>query len=104
MGKFALAALAFSVAISFVPASAQQAMPGASSPPNATHTKWHRGQGASNRNLMIVTRHVNIALRKLSHDAHDYGGYRVKAVQALQEAKQDLQQAMAYYKAHPTQP
>jgi len=53
-----------------------------------------RGQFGSNQNIAYVRRYVERAIDMLSRDAHDYGGYRVKAINALQSARQQLQLAL----------
>jgi hypothetical protein len=59
------------------------------------------GQQASNNNLQLVSQHIEAAIDGLQRDAHDYDGYRAKAVQALIAARSQIQQALAYQSAHP---
>jgi len=49
-----------------------------------------RGQFGSNQNIEFVRRYVERAIDMLTRDAHDYGGYRVKAIVALQAGRQQL--------------
>ena len=59
-----------------------------------------RGQGASNRKLENVKTVLERAIDMLQHDAADYGGYRVKAIAALQAARDQLAAAITYRDAH----
>lgn len=59
------------------------------------------GEGVSNSNLRFVAEHVNTAISNLQSDNNDYGGHRVAAINDLQTASSDLQQALAFDKAHP---
>jgi hypothetical protein len=52
------------------------------------------GQGASNESILDARRNLESALDALNRDAHDYGGYRVKAIDALQAARSELFQAL----------
>lgn len=56
------------------------------------------GQGASNDSLADARSHVETAIDALSRDAHDYGGFRVKAIDALQAARNQLLQALQFRK------
>lgn len=49
-----------------------------------------RGQFGSNQNIIYVRRYADRAIDMLTRDAHDYGGNRVKAIAALQAARQQL--------------
>lgn len=59
------------------------------------------GQQNSNKNLQAVSQHIEAAIDGLQRDAHDYDGYRVKALASLQAARSQIQQALAYQSAHP---
>ena len=61
------------------------------------------GEGVSNANLRFVDEHINTAISNLQSDNNDYGGHRVAAINDLQTASGDIQQALAYDKAHPGQ-
>ncbi len=69
-------------------------------PQDADVADFVRGQGASNRNVDNVKTVVERAIDMLQHDAADYGGYRVKAIAALQAAHEQLADAIAYRDAH----
>lgn len=53
-----------------------------------------RIQSASNENLEYVNRYVQKAMQMLQADAHDYGGYRVKAIADLHRARAELNAAL----------
>ncbi|MBC5825206.1 MAG: hypothetical protein GIX02_10355 [Candidatus Eremiobacteraeota bacterium] len=55
-----------------------------------------RKQSASNENLELVNRYAQKALSMLQGDAHDYGGYRAKAIGDLQRARAELNAALQY--------
>ena len=42
------------------------------------------------------------AIDELQHDQRDYGGYRVKAIEALRQAREDLMEALKWDKSHPS--
>jgi hypothetical protein len=54
------------------------------------------GQGASNQSIADARSHVETAIDALNRDAHDYGGFRVKAMDALQAARNELIQALNF--------
>ena len=58
--------------------------------PNASTKPWERGEYKSNRNIHMVRRHLEHVIDELQHDQHDYGGHRVKALDLLQQARQEL--------------
>lgn len=57
-------------------------------------------QGMSNRNLLYVRRRIEGLINQLQNDRHDYGGYRVKAIAELQQARQDIIAAIGYQQTH----
>jgi len=59
------------------------------------------GEGVSNANLRFVGEHINTAIDNLQNDRNDYGGHRVAAINDLETASSDIQQALAFDKAHP---
>ena len=59
-----------------------------------------RGQFASNENLEHARTIVERSITMLQQDAHDYGGYRVKAIAALGSARDELTDALQYAAAH----
>jgi hypothetical protein len=60
-----------------------------------------RGEIGSARNLKHVRLRLEQLIDQLQHDQHDYGGYRVKAIAALQQARADLDQALQWDATHP---
>ena len=61
---------------------------------------FERGQFASNENLEHTRTIVERSITMLQQDAHDYGGYRVKAIAALGAARDQLTDALQYVSAH----
>jgi len=51
-------------------------------------------QRASNQNIAYARKYVEHAIGMLQHDQHDYNGYRVKAVQQLAVAREQLLDAL----------
>ena len=62
--------------------------------------QWMRGERGSARNLLSVRRHLEALIDQMQHDQRDYGGYRVQAIQALQQARQDIIAAIEYDATH----
>jgi hypothetical protein len=74
---------------------------GASAMVNAANeAAFERSQTASDKNLIYVRTYLERALDMLRRDSHDYGGYRVKAINDLQAARDQL--ATALTSVHPT--
>ena len=53
------------------------------------------GQNASDNNIRYVRAYVEKAIDMLNRDQHDYSGYRVKAIENLHDARQQLLAALA---------
>ena len=77
-------------------ASAQQ-QPQAQFPVNAQHL---RGNNGSDRNLRVEMRRLEQVIDMLNRDQRDYGGHRVQAIQDLQQARQQLEDALEYDRTH----
>ena len=60
-----------------------------------------RGEAGSARNMKRVRYMLERLIDELQHDQRDYGGYRVKAIASLQQARGDIEQALQWDKAHP---
>ena len=90
----ALAGLLISGVAVTAPAQAQTAIPPLSS-------FAQRGEGGSARNLVHVRHRLEALIDQMQRDQHDYGGYRAAAVQALQQARGDIVQAINYDATHP---
>jgi hypothetical protein len=57
----------------------------------------------SNRNISFMMTILQATIDDLNQDQRDYGGHRAQAVQLLQQAKAQLEQALDYFRAHPNQ-
>ncbi len=62
---------------------------------------WVRPQGASNQNIAAVDGYLQQAVGMLQQDQHDYGGFRVKAIEELDQTRGQLRAALAYFNQHP---
>jgi hypothetical protein len=60
-----------------------------------------RGELGSARNIKHVRAALERLIDQLQQDQHDFGGYRVKAVAAMQQARADLDQALQWDATHP---
>ncbi len=60
-----------------------------------------RGELGSARNVKRVRAALERLIDQLQHDQHDFGGYRVKAIAAMQQARADLDQALQWDATHP---
>ena len=58
------------------------------------------GQVVSDQNLQFVNGNIEAAIDRLSGDRHDYGGHRATAIDDLQQARGDIQSALAYDRSH----
>ncbi|HEY7994003.1 MAG: hypothetical protein ACHQY2_00535 [Candidatus Eremiobacterales bacterium] len=56
----------------------------------------HAGQHQSNQSLVNARQNLEQAIDSLSRDAHDYGGFRVKAMEAMQSARTQIDQALQF--------
>jgi hypothetical protein len=59
-----------------------------------------RGGQSSDRNLAATRNRLDGLIDQLQGDRHDYGGYRARAIAAMQQARADLDQALAFDRAH----
>jgi hypothetical protein len=88
-GILAGASAALAAPISVAPPVATMVpRPGVTGTPNPS--TWHRNDYKSNRNIRNVRRHLEHVIDELSHDQHDYGGHRVKALELLNQARSEL--------------
>ncbi len=78
-------------------ASAQQLPPAGV---NATQQGYQRGGRGSDRNLHNELRRLEGVIDMLNRDQHDYNGHRVQAIQDLQQARQQLEDALEYDRTH----
>jgi len=86
----ASAALAASTTVAPPVATMAPVPPGTAT---AAPKPWHRNDFKSNRNIRLVRTHLEHVIDELQHDQHDYAGHRVKALQLLEQARQELMQA-----------
>lgn len=85
---------AATIAAVLVSAGAAMAAPVVpSTNPNVPSTA-HNGQHTSDQGLKVARRHIVRAIQSLQNDTNDYGGHRVNAIDDLNVARQDLEQAM----------
>lgn len=67
----------------------------------ATTTTPSRGEIGSARNIKHVRAALEQLIDQLQRDQHDFGGYRVRAIAAMQQARADLDQALQWDATHP---
>jgi hypothetical protein len=65
-------------------------------PQDSDISSFLRGQAASNQSIANSRTVVERAISMLQDDAHDYGGFRVKAMGALSAARDQLTAALAF--------
>lgn len=59
-----------------------------------------RREGASARNIVYVRRRLEALMDQLQRDERDYGGHRVAALSDLQQAREQLDEALEYDRSH----
>lgn len=69
-------------------------------PYNANCPNQLRGERGSARNLLEIRRHLEIAIDQAQRDQHDYGGHRVQAINDMQQARQQIEEAIQYDATH----
>ena len=77
-------------------ASAQQ------QPVNPAVMQGLRGGQGSDRNIRQEMRRLEQVIDGLQRDRHDYGGHREQAIDALQQARRQLDEALEYDRTHGT--
>lgn len=60
-----------------------------------------RGEVGSARNMKDVRQRLEVLIDQLQRDRDDFGGYRVRAIAALQQARANLDQALQWDATHP---
>lgn len=93
--KFLAAAAGLGASIAAVSAAIAAPVPvpaGSTPTPSATmQPRMHRRNGAaSNRNIHEIRKHLEHVIDELQHDQHDYAGHRLKALDLLNQARQEL--------------
>jgi len=71
--------------------------------PKAVQGTHLRGERGSARNLLRIRKQLERDIDQMQHDRRDYGGHRELAVDALQKARQQIEDAIEYDRAHPNQ-
>ena len=100
MNDIAQAREDLTMALRFDSNKADAVIPTAARPEDTDLRNFERGQVASDQNLEFVRRYLERAIDMLQHDAHDYGGFRVKAITALGAAREQLVDAIQFRDAH----
>jgi tetratricopeptide (TPR) repeat protein len=77
-------------------------IPGGPRPEDTDISNFVRNQHGSTENLEFTHSYIEHAIDMLQRDAHDYNGYRAKAVAALEAARTQISAAVAYRDSHPT--
>lgn len=69
--------------------------------PRYDYPAWDRnGQAASDNSLIMAQQHAQTWINQLQADGADYGGHRMKAINAIVGAQQELGMAVQYARAH----
>jgi hypothetical protein len=90
---FLATAAGLGASIAAVSAALGAPVPAGSTPtPSATmQPRTHRRNGAaSNHNVHEIRKHLERVIDELQHDQHDYAGHRLKALDLLNQARQEL--------------
>ena len=67
---------------------------------NGVAAQHLRGNHGSDQNLRREMRRLEQVIDMLNRDQRDYGGHRVQAIQDLQQARQQLEDALEYGRTH----
>jgi hypothetical protein len=68
--------------------------------PYAASAQHLRGNRGSDQNIRREYRRLEQVIDGLQRDQRDYGGHRVQAIQALQQARTQLDEALEYDRTH----
>lgn len=60
-----------------------------------------RPEVASGRNIQRVRQMLGGLIGQLEHDQRDYGGWRVRAIASMRQAREDLDKALQWDATHP---
>ncbi|MDP9111000.1 MAG: hypothetical protein M3M96_05165 [Candidatus Eremiobacteraeota bacterium] len=99
-GRLRVALLATTIAIGSLGVAPVQSAPFV---PNAMQQNHLRGERGSARNLLRISKQLERDIDQMQHDRHDYGGHREAAIDALQKARQAIEDAIEYDRSHPNQ-
>jgi hypothetical protein len=91
--------LATAAGVAATLAASKVALAATTTPP--TTQPPSRGELGSARNVKRVRAALERLIDQLQQDQHDFGGYRVKAIAAMQQARADLDQALQWDATHP---
>jgi hypothetical protein len=72
-------------------------------PATSASPTWERGEYSSNYNIRQVRQRLEGMIDQLQHDQRDYNGHRIFAIQYLQKARTQLDQAIQWDNAHHNQ-
>jgi hypothetical protein len=61
---------------------------------------YTRGEVGSARNIAAVRRDLDRLIYQLEQDRHDFGGYRVRAIEEMRRARQNLLNALQWDATH----
>jgi hypothetical protein len=61
---------------------------------------YTRGEVGSARNIADIRHALERLIDQLQHDQRDFGGYRVRAIEHMQRARQDLVSALQWDATH----
>jgi len=92
----AAAAMAATLAASQGVLAQTPAQPTQPTPPTRT-----RPEIASARNMQRVRQMLGGLIGQLEHDQRDYGGWRVRAIASMRQAREDLDKALQWDATHP---
>jgi hypothetical protein len=94
-------AAAAGLAATLATAQAALAQTPTPSPSPRQTTPPMRNEISSARNIKQVRMMLEKMVDQLQRDQHDYGGWRVKAIEAIRQARYDLDQALQWDATHP---
>jgi hypothetical protein len=66
----------------------------------ASAQTYTRGEDGSARNIAQVRRALEGLIDQLQHDRHDFGGYRIRAIENMRRARADLMAALQWDATH----
>ena len=74
-----------------VPTTTGAPVPGSTMHPRpGTNNNWKRTDKGSNHNIHQIRKHLEHVIDELQHDQHDYAGHRQRALDLLNQARQEL--------------
>lgn len=68
--------------------------------PYAVSAQHLRGDRGSDQNIRREYRRLEQVIDGLQRDQRDYGGHRAQAIEALQQARRQLDEALEYDRTH----